>query len=204
MSKPTPTPPPAPPAVRPPFADVPESRWYYAAVRFAYERGLLVGMSEGQFAPNRLLSRSMAVTVLHRLAGQPGSGTSIPFGDVPQGSYYEDAVRWAYGKGMVSGRGAADFAPEQTISRQELATMLYRYAKAAGMNVSAGGSLAGFRDGGAVADWAKDAMAWAVASGLIQGRSNGSLDPTGTATRAETAAILARFCEAFTDVPQSS
>ena len=176
--------------------------WYYAAVEFAYERGLLVGVSGDRFAPQLPLTRNMAVAVLHRLLGQPGSSAAVPFTDVAQGSYYDSALRWAYSQGVVTGRGAGSFDPEQSISRQELAVMLYRGGKSAGLSTAGGGSLTGFNDTDSVALWAREAVGWAVDSGLIHGRTNGDLDPAAPLTRAEMAVILNRFCQAFPDILQ--
>lgn len=144
----------------------------------------------------------MAVAVLHRLLGQPGSDTSVPFTDVVQNSYYDSALRWAYSEGVVTGRDADSFDPDQPVSRQELAVMLHRSVRSVGLSTAGGGSLTGFNDEDSVALWAREAVGWAVDSGLILGRTNGDLDPAAPLTRAEMAAILDRFCRAFPDISQ--
>lgn len=152
----------------------------------------MFGTGADRFAPDGLLTRGMAVTVLYRLAKQPEPGVFVAFADVEGGSYYESAVRWAYGKGIVQGSSKTSFEPDRPISRQELAVMLYRYAKSAGAATDAGGSLERFSDSGAVADWAVEALRWAVERGILLGRGDGTLDPAGQATRAETTAMLMR------------
>ena len=117
---------------------------------------------------------------------------SHSFGDVPNGTWYTDAVTWASQNGIVTGTGNG-FQPEGNVTREQLATMLYRYAKTLGMNTAASGSLSGFADGARTSDWAKDAMSWAIGNGLITGKGSSTLDPAGSATRAEVAAILQRM-----------
>lgn len=173
-----------------PFTDVREKDWYYDAVKFVYEQGLLLGTGEARFAPNQPLTRGMAVTALYRLAGMPESDTAIPFRDVEGGSYYEKAVRWAYGKKIVAGRDETSFAPDVPIARQELAALLYYYR---------GGSaekdtLTAFRDNEKVSAYARPVLCWAVESGIVSGKGDGILDPLGSATRAEVASMLMRYC----------
>lgn len=171
------------------FRDVQERDWYYDAVQFVYERGLLVGTKADEFAPNLSLTRCMAVTILYRLAGEPEPDGAIPFEDVKDGSYYEKAVRWAYSKGIVAGRTETSFEPDTPITRQELATLLYRYSEGfAGTD-----SLTAFGDGEKVSGYARPALSWAVESGIVSGRDDGTLDPLGSATRAETAAMVMRY-----------
>ena len=133
----------------------------------------------------------MLATVLYRLEGVAASGNS-PFEDVAENMWYTDAVAWASQENIVSGTGSG-FAPDRAVSRQELVTMLYRYAKSVGMDADKSAGLGGYADGKDVAAWAKEAMGWAVANGLVQGRSATTLAPNETATRAEVAAILQRL-----------
>ncbi len=178
-----------------PFTDVAASAWYFEAVRYAYEKGLFTGTTASKFSPDGTMDRAMLVTVLHRLAGTPAEAGGNAFADVAAGSWYEKAVAWASSKGIVTGVSETSFAPETGITREQLAAMLYRYAKAMGYDVSAKADLTAYNDGKAVSDWAADAMAWAVGEGLITGRTATTLAPQGGASRAEVATILWRFCE---------
>lgn len=178
-----------PEPVKLPFTDVRESDWYYDAVAFVYERGLLLGTAADKFAPHQSLTRSMAVTILYRLAGEPETNVSIPFTDVEDGSYYEKAVRWAYGQGIVAGRTQTDFAPDALLTRQELATLLYRYSGA----LAPEDTLTAFLDGEQSSDFARPALCWAVDRGIVSGRGNGILDPLGSSKRAEAAAMFMRY-----------
>lgn len=172
-----------------PFKDVQESDWYYDAVKFAYEQGLLFGTGETVFSPNQSLTRGMAVTVLYRMAGEPETDADVPFTDLRNGSYYEKAVRWAYSKGIIAGRTEENFAPNAFITRQELATLLYHYSGgSAGQD-----SLTAFKDSGKISGYALPALCWAVENGIVSGKGNGILDPLSKATRAETASMLRKF-----------
>ncbi len=177
-----------------PFLDVGPDDWFYASVEHVYSRGLFEGVSADIFSPNASMTRAMLVTVIHRLARLPQSAGGGPdFDDVPEGSWYESAVRWASAAGVVTGSGSR-FNPDSSVTREEIVTMLYRYAISIGLYVGVGDdSLSGFADQSQVSPWARDAMAWAVRAGLIQGKSGGRLDAKGTATRAEVAAIMHRL-----------
>ena len=163
-----------------------KKHWAAEAVEFVTARGLFSGTSSGSFSPDAPMNRGMLVTVLHRLENTP-QGAAPSFEDVTAGQYYTDAVGWAAQKGIVTGMEGG-FRPDANISREQLATILYRYASPG----RTGGGLAGFADADSVSSWGLEAMQWAVGSGLLNG-SNGSLNPGGNATRAEVATILERF-----------
>lgn len=175
------------------FGDLNKSAWYHDAVDYAVYAGLFNGTSAAAFSPKGTMTRGMLVTVLYRMAGSPEAGEELPFTDVGKDRFYTKAVIWAAENDIVKGTGGTRFEPSKAVTREQLATFLLRYAKYMGYDVTAEGSLEGFPDGSKVSSFAKEAMAWAVGAGLIQGRANGTLDPKGSATRAEVAAILTRF-----------
>ncbi|BDF72700.1 hypothetical protein CE91St41_36830 [Oscillospiraceae bacterium] len=172
------------------FPDVPAENWAADAVAFATGHDLFQGVNGDSFAPDMTMNRGMLVTVLNRLEDEAKGETAADFTDVAEGAYYADAVAWATEYGIVTGTGAG-FNPDGEITRESLAVMLYRYADVLGYDTT--GTAATVGEG--VSDWAADAMSWAVGSGLLQGDGNGDLNPTASATRAETAAILQRFVE---------
>ena len=178
-----------------PFTDVAEGDWFHDAVRYAYDNGLMDGVGEGQFAPNATTNRAMVVTILYRLAGEPDVSGDVGFADVAVGQWYTDAVAWAAQKGIVNGISETEFAPSGDLTREQLATILFRYAESAGYDVSASADLSGFPDAGDIQSYATQALSWAVAEGLLQGFEDDSLQPQSTATRAQIATILMRFCE---------
>ena len=178
-----------------PFTDVAEGDWFHDAVRYVYDHGLMDGVGDGQFAPNATTNRAMVVTILYRLAGEPAVSGDAAFTDVADGLWYTDAVLWAAQKGIVNGISETEFAPSGDLTREQLATILYRYAESAGYDVSASADLSGFPDAGDIQSYATQALSWAVAEGLLQGFEDDSLQPGGTATRAQIATILMRFCE---------
>ena len=155
----------------------------------------MTGTGSGMFSPNEEITRGMLVTILYRLSGEPAVSESAPFADVETGSYYEKAVAWAAACGIVSGYENGSFGPNDAVTREQLAAILYRYARYQGQDVSASADLSGFADAGAVSGYAQPALAWASGSGLIVGTTDGTLDPQGTATRAQAATILMRFCQ---------
>ena len=177
-----------------PFPDVTEGDWFYDAVRYAYETGLMDGVGEGLFAPNSDTTRAQLVTILYRLEGEPEVSGTSGFSDVAAGIWYTDAVAWAAENGIVNGTTDTTFAPGEDITREQLVTVLYRYAESKGYDVSASADLSGYPDAGQVQDYAQPAMAWAVAEGIVEG-VDGNLNPAGNATRAQIATILMRFCE---------
>ena len=176
------------------FDDVPQNIWFASGVQFAAEQGLFTGVSANEFAPYDPMTRAMLVTVLHRLDGADASGTNS-FTDVLNGKWYTNAIAWASANGIVEGLSGNRFAPNAPITREQLAAILFRYAKACGYDVSARAERTAYADAAQVSTWAGDAMRWAVASGLISGRSGAQLAPKGEATRAEVAVILMNFVQ---------
>lgn len=174
------------------LVDVPDGYWGAEAVAFAASRGLLQGVGGDRFDPDGVLTRAMLVTVLYRLEGQP-EGAEAAFSDVAVEAWYASAAAWAAEAGIANGVSGGAFAPERSITRQELAAMLYRYAGYAGLDTSARQPLTAFADGAERAGWAEEALSWALATGLLTGKDGGRLDPAGNASRAEVAAVLERL-----------
>ena len=178
-----------------PFLDVNESDWFYDAVAYAYENGIMDGVGGNRFAPNSETTRAQLVTILYRMEGQPAVSGDLPFTDVEAGTWYTNAVVWAAQNGIVNGVGDDTFAPGNDLTREQLVTILYRYAESKGYDVSASADLAGYPDGEEIQAYAREAMAWAVAENIIQGMEDDTLKPAGNASRAQIATILMRFCE---------
>jgi len=178
------------------FNDVLPTDWFYEDVLYVYTHGLMVGVSDTHFAPAANLTRGMLVTILYRMEGEPAVKFAGTFGDVADGLWYSDAVEWAAKNDIVKGYETGNFGPNDAITREQLATILYRYAKAEGYNVSAADDLADFSDAAQISEYAVPAMKWAVASGLLKG-ADGKLMPRANATRAEVAALIHRFDEKF-------
>ena len=179
-----------------PYTDVKDGSWYYESACFAYYNDLMYGVAADIFGPEETMTRAMLVTVLYRLDGCQAVNAENIFVDVPEGQWYTDAVIWASEYGIVGGIGGARFAPDDTVTREQIATILYRYVKAKGYSVSASGNLAFFPDHAQVSDYAKEAMAWAVDAKLIGGRPVGTvahLFPGDGATRAEVGTLLMRL-----------
>lgn len=143
------------------------------------------------------MNRAMLATVIYRMAGSPAGAAKAPFTDVAAADWFADAVAWAYENGVVKGMSATSFAPLQEITREQLAVMLLRYADLCGYDTSARASLKDFADAAKVSDYAADAMQWAVANGILNGTDGKRLDPAGSATRAQCAAMLVRFQDKF-------
>ena len=178
-----------------PFLDVNEGDWFYDAVAYAYENGLMDGVGGNRFAPNSATTRAQLVTILYRMEGQPVVSGDLPFTDVEAGTWYTNAVVWAAQNGIVNGVGDDTFAPGNDLTREQLVTILYRYAESKGYDVSASADLAGYPDGEEIQAYAREAMAWAVAENIIRGMEDDTLKPAGNASRAQIATILMRFCE---------
>ena len=176
-----------------PFADVSPSQWFYDSVEWAWRRGVMNGTSGALFSPGAATSRAMIVTILYRLEGSPEAPRRSPFADVSQEAYYAAPVAWAAWNGVVSGYSASVFGPNDAITREQLAAILYRYARFRELDVSATSDLGGFSDAGRISAYARTAMRWANGAGLITGQGNGILAPQGQATRAQVAAMLQRF-----------
>lgn len=181
-----------PPVIDLPFTDVADDAWYAGPVQFVYEQGLMTGVSETDFGPNLTTTRGMIVTMLYRLQGEPAVGEGA-FTDVNADAYYADAVTWAAENGIVSGYGNMIFGPNDAITREHLAAILYRYCEAMGYEISARSDLSAYSDADSISNWATDVISWAHAMGLINGVSKTELAPQATATRAQVAAILERF-----------
>ena len=178
-----------------PFPDVAEGDWFYDAVRYAYETGLMDGVGDNLFAPNSETTRAQLVTILYRLEGEPEVSGTSGFTDVEADTWYTDAVAWAAANGIVNGVSETEFAPGKDITREQLATILFRYAEAKGYDVSARADLSAYPGADQIQSYAAESVAWAVAEGLIQGFEDNTLRPAGNATRAQIATILMRFCE---------
>lgn len=177
-----------------PFTDVSAQDWFYEAVRFVYARGMMSGTAENQFSPQQTTTRGMIVTILYRYEGSPAAGmTSFP--DVPPGEYYAAPVSWAAAGGVVKGYETGLFEPQNPITREQMAAILYRYAQQKGLDVSGRADLSVYADAGQVSPYAMDAMAWAVHTQLITGVDSRTLQPGGSAVRAQVATILMRFCQ---------
>ena len=177
------------------FEDVSEANWFYDAAVFASSHELFQGVAEGVFAPGLDMTRAMMATVLWRLENRPEPKGAAPFLDVPAESWYSQAVSWAAEERIVLGMDEEHFAPNAPVTREQMATLLYRYLLDRGYEAPAEGELEGFADAGEVSSWAMDAMRWAVGIGLIRGRTTDTLAPKGTATRAEVATMFMRFVE---------
>lgn len=178
-----------------PFVDVVENDWFYDSVRYVYDNGLMEGTSATTFAPTLTTTRSMVATILWRVEGEVQVDHIMSYPDVEPNTWYTEAVRWATAEGIMEGYGDGRFGPNDSITREQLATILYRYAKFKSYDVSASDDLSAFVDADQIGAWAVDAVKWAVGSGLLNGKDGGRLDPQGIASRAEVATMLMRFME---------
>lgn len=178
-----------------PFTDVSTGDWFYESVEYVYECGMMSGTGETTFSPQTTTTRGMIVTILHRMEGTP-EAAGVAFNDVDEFAYYADAVSWASENGIVGGYGNGKFGPNDPITREQMAAILYRFAQYLGMDVSVGEdtNILPYGDAEQVSEWAVEALQWAVGMGLING-IDGKLVPQGSATRAQVATILMRFCE---------
>jgi hypothetical protein len=199
-TEPTPEPEPVPqePEAAPTFTDVFPSDWFAGAVAYVAERGIMQGTGDGLFSPNLPVTRGMLVTMLYRLDGSPEVSANLPFADVDPDSWYYAAIRWAYENEIVLGISDTEFAPNAEITREQLVTILYRYALKRGLVGEYGVTLDDFADKDQISPWAVEAMLWAKAEGIISGVTADTLDPQGAATRAQVAAIFQRFMENIT------
>ena len=173
------------------FGDVKATDWFAGAVDFVTSHGIFQGTDRG-FEPNVSMNRAMMATVLFRISGETAPAGGTAFGDVKASDWFAQAVAWASDAGIVNGRGTG-FAPDAPVTREEIATMLYRFMQHMGLEVGAGTPLTGFPDGAQTSPWAQDAMQWAVSAGLFQGDETGALNPGGEATRAEVATLVERL-----------
>jgi hypothetical protein len=152
------------------------------------------GTGDGSFSPNVEMSRAMLTQVLYSLEGKPEAGNSN-FRDVSGDAWYGDAVSWAVENSIISGVGDGQFAPNASLTREQMAVILYGYAKNKGLDTTVTSNLSDFKDGNSASDWSRTALEWALSAGMISGKGDGVLDPTGTSTRAEIATILTGFCK---------
>ena len=180
-----------------PFTDVSEKDWFYGDVMFVYENGLMLGTSKTLFSPHGTATRGMMATILWRMEGSPAPKGKNSFTDVEAGKWYADAITWTAENSIFAGYGKDKFGPDDPITREQLAAIFYRYADYKGYDLTVKGNLDKFKDSDKITDYAKTAMQWAVGSGLMKGKSGNLLDPQGTATRAEIAAMLHRFIEKY-------
>ena len=177
-----------------PFTDVKTSDWYYDAVKYVYENGLMAGTSETTFAPEVKLNRAMAVQILYNLEGKPAVTEAATFTDAAAaGEWALDAIAWAQQTGVVAGMGDNLFAPAAQVTREQFAQMMYNYAKYKGYDLTAAGDLAQFTDSGKLQSWAVTAMKWANGNGLINGFEDNTLQPAGTTIRGQAASIIMNF-----------
>ncbi|MBQ8696332.1 MAG: S-layer homology domain-containing protein, partial [Clostridia bacterium] len=180
-----------------PFTDLDMDDYYGEAVRYCLREGVMRGDGEASFSPHRTVSRAMLVTVLYRMEGEPDvSGVQPPFTDVERGAWYADSVAWAYGTGVVNGMTPTAFFPSDGLTREQFATVLYRYArdvKGVDVGTAEGADLSGYADGERVSAYAYEAVLWANVSGYVGGVSATLLSPRGVATRAQMATVLHRF-----------
>lgn len=180
-----------------PFVDVPANDFYLDAVKFVYEKGLMNGITATTFGGSRTITRGQIVTILYRLSGNPAASNTSSFQDVPANEYYAPAITWAASNGIVNGRNSTSFAPNDAITRQELAAILYRYTSFRGLTNNKLANLSGYTDQGQVDGYAVTPMQWCVGNGIINGTSNTTLTPRGTAQRYQAAIMLMRYCQAF-------
>lgn len=175
-----------------PFVDIQTADWAFEGIACAYRNGLMGGVSLTEFAPKASMTRGMLVTVLYRQEGEPEAAQAVGFADVPAGVYYSAPIAWASQEGIVNGMEAERFCPEESITREQLVTILYRYAQKKGYDLSGYDDLRSYPDFGSVSGYASAAMQWAVGAELIKG-TDGCLDSQGSATRAQGATVLMRF-----------
>lgn len=178
-----------------PFTDIAHDDWFYSSVRYAYNKGLFTGTSETEFSPNGKMSRAMLATVMYRMENQPTVEFADVFSDVQSDRWYSDPIIWANQSKIVNGKGKGIFAPNDSITREQIAVMLYRYAEGKGFDLDAEISSLSFKDADKISDFAKESIAWAVSKGIMKGNSDLTLNPSGLATRAEVATMLQRFIE---------
>ena len=177
-----------------PFIDVAKDAWYFPAVEYVFNNGLMNGTTATTFAPNVELNRAMMAAVLYNMEGKPACDKSGIFSDVENGKWYTEAINWAASNNIVSGMPDGTYAPNQALTREQMASVLYRYAEYKGIDVSSRADLSTFTDGTTVSPWAQDVVQWAVAEKLMSGNGN-ALQPKGTASRAQVATVLMNYCE---------
>lgn len=185
------------------FDDVRTTDWYYEAVEYVRDKGLMSGTGPALFSPQGKTTRGMIVTILYRLAGSPQVAGECPFSDVKLGSYYRTAVTWAVEHGVVSGYSATQFGPEDPITREQMALILFQFARIHGYDSSITTDISHYADYEGISGYAVKAMAWANGAGLISGTSATTFSPRGHATRGQVAVILRQFCRQFVETDQA-
>lgn len=182
-----------------PFTDLDTSSWYHGGVDFVLSNGYMFGVSDTAFHPNGAMTRGQLVAILYRVAGSPEVTGNCPFTDVPTGSYYYKAITWAAQNGIAAGTTATAFTPDASLTREQMAAFFYRYAAKNGCDMAGSADMSKFTDNASINGYARTAMSWAVANGLLFGYEDSTIRPAATATRAQGACILARFCEKFAE-----
>ena len=181
-----------------PYTDVTDADWFYNEVAYAYENGIMTGINDTTFAPYEPLARAQFAIILHRLNGEPQTEYTDRFHDVGEDLWYTDAILWAADTDVVTGYSNGNFGPADKINREQMATMMYRYAEYKGYSLEGGVDYSQYEDAANVSDFAQEAMSWAVGNGIINGKYDETqLDPQGEASRAECAIIMMRFIETF-------
>ncbi len=175
------------------FEDIASSAWYYDAVQYTVQKGLMAGVSDKSFAPDAAMTRAMLATVLYRLDGSRNTGKPVEFTDVAASAWYYDAVGWAEANGIATGYGGNVFGPDDIVTRQQMAVMFQNYAQYKGRNTANIADISAYTDASLVADWARGALGWAISGGMITGTDDAELLPDSCATRAQAAAILMRY-----------
>ena len=178
-----------------PFTDTSKTAWWHDGIHYCLENGLMNRVSENRFAPDGTTTRSMIVTILWRIEKSPSTAGKLSFADVPDGKWYTEAIRWAQSTGVVTGYSDERFGPDDSITREQLAAIFYRYAGYKKINTAARNTLSQFADTGDISGWALESIQWANAAGLINGRNSSQIAPRANATRAESASMIQRFCE---------
>jgi len=176
-----------------PYVDVKENDWFYNPVRFVTEQQLMKGTGADVFSPNSTMTRAMLVTVLYRLEGRPAVSGISSFTDVRRGEWYTEAIDWVQENNIVNGYANGEFGVNDSVTREQTVAILYRYSRYKGYDISRSADLAGYSDGNQISDWALDPMKWAVAEGIVAGRTAATLVPQGISTRAEIATVLQRY-----------
>ena len=171
--------------------------WFYDAVAYVYENGIMAGTSETIFSPSMKLNRAQAAQLFYNLEGKPAVAGDSAFTDVASSHWAVDAITWAAQNDIVAGIGGGLYDPDSNVTREQFAVMLYKYARFKGYDLTATGDLTQFPDADAISSWAETALSWANGNGLINGNEDGTLAPGGTATRAQAASILAQFDQSF-------
>ena len=172
--------------------------WFYEAVDYVFQRDLMNGTGGARFTPNGTASRAMVATILWRMAGEPQVNYAMSFADVPAGTWYTEAVRWAASEGIVTGYSDTKFGPDDPVTREQFAAMLYRYAQTLGEGFTGSWSFPlDFPDAAEVSDYAYEALCWMTKEKVLEGMEDGNLHPQSTATRAQLATMLMRFCQAI-------